>query len=89
MSSRIFSKPYTNSYADLMIKKNNVCVNKMRKNNICDSYYKCNNSPVTILDGKTSYICNNNVVNYICKYNKELYPYGFYLCEKNSCDICI
>jgi len=49
----------------------------------CNLKNICYASPTNIIEGKTSYICNDNIENYFCKSPKTLYPYGLYFCDNN------
>jgi len=83
MQNRVFSREQTNSYSDVMNKKKNTkCEGLCECKNICDE------SPLNIIQGKTSYACNNTTQNYICNTQKILYPYGLYSCETNNCNNC-
>ena len=59
--------------------------------NNCNSIYPCIKSPITLIQGTTSYICDNNIPeNNTCKITKQtLYPYGYYLCKNNVCNTCV
>lgn len=64
---------------------------KQKHINNCQPIYPCIKSPMTIIQGKTSYICDNNIEkNNTCKNIKQtLYPYGYYLCNNNVCNTCV
>ena len=77
-------KKYINSYSTFINLKQ-----KCIKN--CRSICPCIKSPMTIIQGKTSYICNaNNPNKNDCEILKQtLYPYGYYLCKNNVCNTCV
>lgn len=82
--TKIGQKRYINSYSTFLNLKQK-CINN------CRSIYPCVKAPMTIIQGKTSYICNNNILeNDACKIIKQtLYPYGYYLCKNNVCNTCV
>jgi hypothetical protein len=81
---KIDQKRYINSYSTFLNLKQN-CINN------CYSIYPCIKSPMTLIQGTTSYICDNNIPeNNTCKITKQtLYPYGYYLCKNNVCNTCV
>jgi hypothetical protein len=89
--SRVFSRQQTNSYSDVLNKKKRKlfrCINLPINNNIhhCQFNNICENAPINLIQGKTSYICFDDTNNNLCK-NFKLYPYGFYLCGEKACSI--
>ena len=83
-TKKICEKKYMNSYSTFITLKQNQINN-------CQPIYPCIKAPMTIIQGKTSYICNDNIEkNDTCNIiKKSLYPYGYYLCENNVCNTCI
>lgn len=81
---QIYKNKYINSSSNLL-KLKQKCINN------CLSLYPCVKAPMTLIQGKTSYICNNNIPeNDTCKIIKQtLYPYGYYLCENSVCNTCV
>ena len=99
MDNRVFSNEQTNTYSDLMNKKKNTKLNKLNSYDsymnkmkkcigLCEIKNICYDSPLNIIQGKTSYACNNTEQNYICNTQNILYPYGLYFCETNNCNNC-
>lgn len=79
MTNRLFSNLYTNSYSDVINRKQFSCIcQKTIKNNSYNLYlnkkkccvnncaYNCDKSPINIIQAKTSYKCN---INYKCNVN--------------------
>ena len=107
MSYRPFSNNKIISYSDYNNKKINNCkqiyknkyinssskVLNLKKKciNNCLSLYPCVKAPMTLIQGKTSYICNKNISeDDVCKILKQtLYPYGYYLCKNSVCNTCV
>ena len=81
---QIYKNNYINSSSKLLNLKKK-CINN------CVSLYPCIKSPITILQGKMSYICNNtSEQRESCNIIKQiLYPYGYYLCKNNRCNTCV
>ena len=54
----------------------------------CKPEYPCLQSPINLIQGKTSYICdpNKNNIDFCTSIKPVLYPYGFYLCKNEPCD---
>jgi len=55
---------------------------------LCEIKNVCDKSPINIIQGKTSYNCNTNVEDYICKNPLKLYPHGLYTCDNFTCTTC-
>jgi len=107
MSNRPFSNNKIISYTDYTNKKTNACNQIYKNNyinssskminlkkkciNNCILLNPCIKAPMTILQGKTSYICNNaEEQSETCNIMKQtLYPYGYYLCKNNTCNTCV
>ena len=77
-------KKYIDSYSTFITLKQKCVIN-------CRSIYPCIKAPINIIQGKYSYICNNNIPeNDSCRIIKQtLYPYGYYLCKNNVCNTCV
>lgn len=60
----------------------------------CEDTNMCDNPPINLDQGKTSYICRENAINGLehvrqCIEPIVLYPYGRYLCDASSCNTCL
>ena len=53
---------------------------------LCEVNCLTNTAPINILQGETSYICNNNIVKYKCTTPRILYPYGLHLLDNDDSD---
>jgi hypothetical protein len=75
---------YANSSSKLLLqsKKKNICIPTILQ--LCDE------APITLIDGKTSYKCDINMApEHKCiNLPRILYPYGYYLCAKTNCSTC-
>ena len=63
------------------LNKEKACINK------CE-YNVCNKSPITVLQGKTSFICNPTMNTIDELHIGVLFPYGHYLCKNVLCTTC-
>ena len=68
------------------------CLMTCNKANVlkCEEKDLCNRAPINLEQGKTSYICRENILetNVLCKEPIVLYPYGKYLCDASTCNTC-
>jgi hypothetical protein len=82
-SKQNIQKRYAN-YSNLIQYKN-------RKYTHCPPLMPCLASPLTIIQGNSSYICElSKKESYVCKDVKAvLYPYGHYLCRLDTCNTFI
>jgi len=73
---------YANSSSKLLLqsKKKNICIPTRLQ--LCDE------APITLIDGKTSYKCDiNTAPEHKCiNLPRILYPYGYYMCSKKVCN---
>ena len=74
---------YANSSSKLLLQ------NKKKHDCIPTRLELCDEAPVTLMDGKTSYKCDiNSAPEHKCNLPRILYPYGYYMCSKTNCHTC-
>ncbi len=54
----------------------------------CELTNICYNSPINIVQAKTSYRCQVDIPK-TCNVENVLYPYGYYLCDNSNCTVCV